>query len=620
MKTKALILILFIGPLLSVGAQAPLPKFLNEIQIPPLVVDPNDYDLDVIQTSHDFNPHDPADPLNGVTTFAFEDFNNPGTTSILGPTLKWSYKETISASVFNTLSERTTCHWHGAHVPQKYDGGPYQLIQPDTIWEANFQVLDKSATLWYHPHAMGLTYQQVQMGLAGLIIVEDSENDPNDPDDDLIASIHGILPNTYNVDDFPLVFQTKKFDPDANGQMQIRSGLPGFKSDYEFMVNAIIDPYMQVPANMIRLRLLNGDAKFSFNFSFENEDGSNFPAQLIATDAGYTDHSYTLEEVLMAPGERTEWLLDLRGIPEGTEIFIKNIVSNMPSGVIGNSSTTNGWANDRQLLKLIVGPQDNTINPSPLIGFPILLSPLETPAMSDVSKERTKVFRSGIFQDVDGKDLFSIDSSLMDMTIINDTVLVNATELWTLENATDIAHPWHIHDVHFWITEIIDAQGNLINPDDHPEMFSGPKDNVLVQPGWKLSYLTTFSDYSTTTEATNSYMYHCHILPHEDKGMMGTFVVWDGVSTSVKKEIDLSTNSMEVYPNPASDRLTIRGNSSKESILSFTNMNGQVLNEIALPSFDKEITINIDQLPAGMLLLGWQTNEGNAFKKIVINP
>ncbi|MGK0314705.1 MAG: blue copper oxidase [Saprospiraceae bacterium] len=142
--------------------------------------------------------------------------------------------------------------------------------------------------MWCHPHVMYLTYMHVQMGLSGTIIVEDPEDDSNDPDDDLLAAIHEIILTEYGVNDFPVIFQTKKFVADSSGQMQMKSAF-GFKDGYEYMMNGIIDPFMDVPANMIRLIILNGDGKFSFNFTLEDEDGNSFPAQMIATDAGYMD-------------------------------------------------------------------------------------------------------------------------------------------------------------------------------------------------------------------------------------------------------------------------------------------------------------------------------------------
>ncbi|MEM9549483.1 MAG: multicopper oxidase domain-containing protein [Bacteroidota bacterium] len=628
MKKLYLSFLAFMCLLVGANAQeAPPPKFINKLEVPPLIVynPQGSYDLDAIQTTHDFNPDIPNDPLNGVTTFCFEDFNNPGTTTILGPTINWQYKANLNPSVLNRLDERTTCHWHGAHVPNTADGGPYQMIMADQLWEPEFQVLDKSATMWYHPHAMGLTYKHVQMGMSGMIYVEDPVDDPSDPDDDILAAIHDILPTDYNGNDFPLIFQTKFFEFDSTtNRMQIKSEL-GFKKDYEYMVNGIIDPVMDAPANMIRLRLLNGDGKYSFNFKFTRDDGSTFPAQMIATDAGYMDRSYQLPEILMAPGERTEWLLDLRGL-EGDTLYVRNMVSTIPGadlpctnngqrGIIGDSCTTQGYAADRDLLRIVVGPS-NPSYVSPIIGFPINLYPSEAPPLSEVDNTRTKTFRKDNFG-ADG-NLFNIDSTLMNMMVVNDVVRLDDTEVWTIDNTTNVGHPWHIHDIHFWVTEVIDENGDALNPDDYPEIFKGPKDNVLVQPFWKVSYITTFADYGVAdpTDPTNSYMYHCHILPHEDKGMMGTFVVWDGTPVNVDETAE--TAIMQVYPNPAQDVIYMQGASTKVSTLNFISLDGQLIKSMSLPAFEGAIQIDVDQLPKGMVILDWQRHEGRATSRVMI--
>lgn len=600
---------------LLVAGSTQAQEFVNEVTIPPLIVDDN-YHLNVIETEHNFNPNGTGALNSMIRTFAFEDANNPGTTSILGPSIAWRYLHDLNPKVTNMLDEVTTCHWHGAHVPQYADGGPHQRIQPDSTWDIEFPVLDKSATMWYHPHAMGLTYEHVQMGLSGMLYVED----PTDGLDDPISSfLHDILPNAYNENDFPLIFQTKKFIPDTiNGGMQIMAER-GFKDGYEYMVNGIIDPYLEVPANMVRLRLLNGDGKFSFNFTFESEDGSAFPAQMIATDAGYMDRTHQLNEVIMSPGERTEWLLDLRGL-EGEDIYIKNVVSNLPDGIIGNSATTNGYAVDRRLLKIKVGPPANFA--SPIIAFPINLQPLETPSMDLVTRERTKVFRRDSFLIGNNKKfLFNIDSMLMDMMVVNDVVKLDSTEIWTIENTTDIGHPWHIHDIHFWVTEVIDADGNMLNPNDYPEIFNGPKDNVLVRPGWKLSYIATFDDYGTEIEFFNSYMFHCHILPHEDQGMMGQFVVWNGEGnppSSVSEDPRVSTIPMTVYPNPARNFVFLEGSSAEASTLRFIDMQGRVVQQVRIPAFDGMVQINTEQLPTGIFVMDWQTKEGRAVTRVVL--
>jgi FtsP/CotA-like multicopper oxidase with cupredoxin domain len=209
-----------------IQAQAPLPEFLNEIQIPPIVNNLDDYHLIAVDTVHDFNPMGTDTSLNGITTFAFRDANQTDTTklnTILGPTLIWRYKNQLTPAVTNMLPfDETTCHWHRAHVPQYVDGGPYQRINPGNTWRPEFRVLDKSATMWYHPHAMDLIYKHVQMGMSGMIIVEDPEDDL---EDDLLAAIHDTLPTIYGVNDFPLIFQTKFFIT-LDDKKQIQSDFP----------------------------------------------------------------------------------------------------------------------------------------------------------------------------------------------------------------------------------------------------------------------------------------------------------------------------------------------------------------------------------------------------------
>ena len=602
---------LFLLPYCAAGLGAQ--EFVNDIFIPPLITT-DDYHLNVIETEHNFNPNG-TDSLNAmVKTFAFEDANNPGTTTILGPTLTWSYLHDLSPTVTNKLSEVTTCHWHGAHVPQFADGGPHQRIAAGETWNPFFRVLDKSATMWYHPHAMDLTYRHIQMGLSGMIISEDPEDGKDDP---ILNFWHGVLPVDYGINDFPLIFQTKKFLRNSEGAVAIQAD-DGFKDDYYYMVNGIIDPVLEVPAGMIRLRLLNGDGKFSFNFTFKSEDGTAFPAQMIATDAGYMAQTHQMESILMSPGERTEFLLDLRGLPVGTELFVENAVDGIPAGIIGSTSLTDGYAQNRNLLKLVVNGNPAPI--SPIIGFPLSLYPSEEPPLSQVTRSRTKTLRRDRF-DVSTTPLYNIDSTLMDMMVVNDVVKVDSTELWTIDNQTDRGHPWHIHDTHFWVTEIMNEDGSLLDHAAHPELFDGPKDNVLVQPGWKLTYIASFPDYGTEVAPDSSYMYHCHILPHEDKGMMGQFVVWNGIGNGSPTSLQnnpLSTIRMEVFPNPAREVVYLDGTTARESTLKFIDASGRLIKEFRLPAFDGALELSTSGLPTGILIMDWKTSEGRGIRRVLI--
>lgn len=116
-------------------------------------------------------------------------------------------------------------------------------------------------------------------------------------------------------------------------------------------------------------------------------------------------------------------------------------------------------------------------------------------------------------------------------------------------------------------------------------------------------------------------MYHCHILPHEDNGMMGQFVVWNGIGngfpTSVRDN-ELSTIRMEVFPNPAREVLYLDGTTAQESTLKFFDVNGRLIKELRLPGFDGAIELSTEGLPPGMLIMDWQTHEGRGVSRVVL--
>ncbi len=621
-------------------------NFVNPIQpMPPLITRP-DYHLIVDEALHNFDPNTPNSPLNRfVPTFAFNEIGNQFMT-ILGPTISWQFGSTIEAKVTNELIRETTTHWHGAHVPVKWDGGPHQRIYPGTTWEPTFEVKDKSATMWYHPHAMDLTYSQVQMGLSGMIYVEDPVGvDP------VLSRIHDMIPHTYGVDDFPLIVQTKQFRRNPLGNVEIYENF-GYDSDYMHLINGTMNPYIEVPQNLVRFRVLNGDGKYSFDLGIVDKDTTYTGFQFIATDAGYTDKSYAMDKVLMAPGERTEWLVDFRNYNVGDTLFLYNKVEDMVSGIIGRRDVS------MRLLKIVVVP--NALVPTSPLTFPVDLHPSEAPPLSEVDNTRLKTFRKdpfnfnppltncnrqGVIESVSRRNTFNIDSTLMNMMVVNDVVNLGDTEVWTINNTTTIAHPWHIHDIHFWVTELVITRDTTIKdtmmvdgrdtvimrteflrrdtvtwddvPDSLAYMFKGPKDNVLVQKNWQVSYITTFDDYGTSIAPQNSYMYHCHILPHEDRGMMGQFVVWDGTVNT--EELALTEQQMKVYPNPSDGLLYLEGSSREESLVRVLDIQGRVLREALLAPFEGAVPLNLEGLSSGVVFIQWMTNEGRATRKVILD-
>lgn len=595
--------------------------FFNPISIP-YQINSDNIRLRIDETQHNFNPNAPADDtLNTmINTFAFNHMDSSSIT-YLGPTIHWSYLHDVNTQVFNNLPDQATVHWHGGHVPTYADGGPHQRIAPGDTWDVNFQILDKSATMWYHPHVLNDTYVQVQMGMSGMLYVDD----PTDGNDDPVLNfLHQILPTNYGVNDFPLIIQTKKFKRNDDGDMQIDTlccgpNTPGYKKDYEYIVNGYMNPYIELPASMVRLRVLNGDAKFAFDLGLTDLNFQpDWPFELIALDAGYCDRTYEKESILMAPGERTEWLVDLRG-REGDTLYLSNLAENIDASIIGSPETTENYAQNKAILRIIVG--EDTGGQSPIIGFPIGLLPLEIPEYDDSTPVRTKtMYKEG--SNLGG--IFTIDHEIMDINVINDTVMLGSTEIWEIVNTTDIAHPWHIHDVHFHVIEVTDANGNLLDPNGHPELFKGPVDNVLVPASSTLKYVTKFEDYGTHLGAPNSvdstYMFHCHILPHEDRGMMGQFVVWNGelVNAIDNPEGFTETGDFTLFPNPAQSYVMLEGKNSAKSAVRIYNTQGQLVGAHQLDAFDGAVKLPLDDYKSGLYVLEWATKEGRFIKRLLV--
>src|SRR5699024_6401205 len=176
----------------------------------------------------------------------------------LGPVIRVRKGEEVSVKVKNKLDDVTTIHWHGLEVDGDEDGGPHSGIQPGESWSPEFKIEQPAATLWYHPHPEQQTGRQVYKGLAGLFLIEDEDSDRLD------------IPKEYGVDDVPLVIQDKRFNSDGSfeydlGMRDVMNGLQG----ETMLVNGAVNPFLEVPRGMMRLRLLNGSnaSVYELNFS-----------------------------------------------------------------------------------------------------------------------------------------------------------------------------------------------------------------------------------------------------------------------------------------------------------------------------------------------------------------
>lgn len=268
--------------LLIIALSATNLKSQNLLAIPD-TISGTEFNLNIYDTSKVF--------YNGYTTSTFG-IN----AAYLGPTLFLNKGDSVNMHVANELMDTTTIHWHGLHVSAMNDGGPHIVIPPSTIWNPSFKVRDHAAMYWYHPHLHMMTNMHATMGAAGLIIVRDSAE----------AAIN--LPRTYGVDDFPLVIQSKCFD--AAKQILVDNA-----SDSVMMVNGTLNAYLPIPAQVVRLRVLNASSERVYNIGFQG----NLSFSQIGSDGGLRNAPVSLTRLRLAPGERAEILVDLSG-KEGQSI------------------------------------------------------------------------------------------------------------------------------------------------------------------------------------------------------------------------------------------------------------------------------------------------------------
>ncbi len=450
--------------------------------------------------------------------------------NLLGPTILLDRYQTVTMNVTNNLTDTTTIHWHGMHVAPQNDGGPHTVIPPGTTWSPSFPVLDWATTNWYHPHLHMKTNEHVQKGIAGMIIVRD----------DIEAALD--LPRTYGVDDIPLVIQTKAFDA-SNQIITLETAL-----DTSLMINGTIDPISNLPAQVVRLRLLNGSSERVYNIGFS----SNQTFYQIGSDGGLLTAPVALTRLRIAPGERMEILVDFTGM-QGQNTALMSYGSELPSAIYGASQPGMGAGQtipnyalnplngaNFQLLGISIGTQTS----NPITTIPSSLVAHSPWLQANASTTRTLTFSPQTMGPTAIQGPFLINMMPFDMMMINQYIPFENTEIWTLTNNTPIAHPFHIHDVQFYVLDI-----NGVAP---PANQQGRKDVILVPAGGGVvRFITKFEDFYNDTIP---YMYHCHMLTHEDGGMMGQFIV-----NSPIVGLNESQTSMEsfVYPNPVIDFLTI---------------------------------------------------------------
>ncbi len=500
--------------------------------------------------------------------------------SFLGPTIILQKNQDVYFSIDNNLPVSTTVHWHGMRVPADMDGGPHNIINSGSNWSPHFTILDEASTMWYHSHLHHHTLKQITKGLAGMIIIRDSEEQALN------------LPRTYGVDDFPIIIQDKQFD---NGYL-IDTAIMGDS----ITINGVINPYLNVPASFVRFRLLNGSNHRVYNIGLSNLDSF----YVIASDNGLLNDAVLMDKLIVAPGERYEILLDFTDKKDST-IYLTTYASEFPLGYPGGpfvipDDNVPSLINGLDLPFIEIQVQDS----SPLSVMAPSLTSLNNIVPLDslnIDKERYKQMDA---IEVRGELIWTINEQEFLLDKINDTVLIGSKEMWTINNSSGLIHPFHIHSGHF---NIVSRGGNT--PPSHER---GYKDVVIVYPDELVKFVMTFEDY---TDTIYPYMYHCHILNHEDHAMMAQFLIVD--SSFITSNINRSFEELNIFPVPAKESLYLTGLPINQNTkVSLFDVNGKCIqvNEV----YESSLCIDVGTLSSGFYYI--QVNSGQEvwLKSIVV--
>jgi blue copper oxidase len=463
-------------------AQSESAHFTRRLPIPPLIdaaKQGNAVRLKVTSGRHAF--------LAGKPTRSYG-YSGP----VLGPTIRLRRGDEVEMTVENALDIDTTVHWHGLLVPGDVDGGPHQVIKSGGMWRPRLKIEQPASTAWFHPHLHHDTARQVYMGLTGLIIVDDG------------SDVSPDLPRTYGVDDLPIIVQDRSFDSDGS-LLYDRDPDPqtiqyGSRGD-TIIVNGVVGPVAKVPCGMVRLRILN--AANAQNFDFRFSDGREF--HVMASDAGFLSTPVPMKQLRVSPAERFEILVDFTNRkPVMLETGPDTIM-----GIFGAVSQDD--ATDFVSIMRF----EPTATAGTIRGLPArLVEPVAANSERAVHRRRF-VLDSGICGGKRPTETgmlpgLCINGKTHDLARIDVETKLGTVEVWEIVSI-GMAHPFHVHGASFRILSLDGAPT--------PAHLAGWKDVVLVED--KAELLVAFNHPATKE---HPFMYHCHILEHEDAGMMGQYV------------------------------------------------------------------------------------------------
>ena len=445
--------------------------------------------------------------------------------------LPFTYPEWIPVDLRETPlgnQVRLMTHLHGAFVAGDSDGNPaltpngFGPGETQTVFYTNQQPQMPASLLWFHDHGLGATRLNVFAGLAGAYILRD-DYDTGAEDNPI-----GIPGGAYEI---PLVIQDRQFNPDGTMHYPT-SEIPGVVWIGEYfgdvmLVNGKVWPFLDVEPRLYRFRILNG-----CNARILNLDLAGVRMWQIGAEGGMWDRPVPVTRIVLAPAERADVILDFRPVA-GARLPLKNLPPSKP--VVTPAPPLN------DVMQIRVGHVVSSPGPDCVPGW-LPGRAADIPASDVVATRYLTLNEIGV--DTEDWVLRLNAADFEDAT--TETPRAGTVEDWVYVNLTGDTHPMHTHLVTFQVVgrTPFDAAGyqsayaglnGVVGGIDPTPFITGPmmpasptergfKDTVQAHPG----YLTTVRaryELPSGVTAPQTYVYHCHIVEHEDNDMMRPFTV-----------------------------------------------------------------------------------------------
>ena len=470
------------------GTKPATPTFDAPLRLPPVLTGPN-ITIPVEKASVQVMP---SGPPTVMWTYG-------GTYP--GPTIRATTGQTINVTFANNLPATLgaiTVHLHGDHHEAANDGQPdSQLIQSGAQRTYTYPLTnggrpEPASFNFYHDHRMGLTGRNIWNGLQGMFITDDAAEQ--------------ALPLPTGAYDVPLLVGDRTFDG-ANQLTEpfAHPGAPSSPTDPflgpfaapgdttvgdRILVDGVYAPHLDVATHRYRLRLLNGANFQSYDFHLSN----GRPFIQIGTGNGLLPKPVVRSDILLGPAQRADVIVDFTG-DFGKNVVLESIKrSDRSIGGIGSPALP--------VMQFRVNSRvtDDTRIPAQLTTLPAFTTP----------KVPSNVFIFGLGADLNGT-YWTVNGRAYDPTRIEASIPLGATQTWLLVNLSPMTHYIHLHE-EAWRTVAVDGRAP-------PPELAGFEDTWRLDPGHSVEVATTFTDY------TGVFMIHCHMLDHEDHGMMAQFAV-----------------------------------------------------------------------------------------------